>query len=763
MKNNNTNIKNKHHLTKTIAVLLSLSLAISSINVGVAKADQSPALKVVNDDASEEAKTLLGLIKECVKYGIDTSEFRTSFNAAEENYIGHLGSSDNVIEVLDTLLGLEGPKYKTTFNELQEVINLAYEFEQAVTNAESIVITSTTIGDFKNAMSAAISKYNEYKAKYESARTASDGILDTCLPSTKVEYILNDKTAVIEKSSTGVLKFVTKASTRSYLERYRELLCKYNVEVGYEVLVSASCSTDALETYGLDDATEAQILEFVALVEANGGEETIEKLNGFNGDTIKKYLEKFKNVKNFRDALKNVEEYPSNGAQMKVALFAYSLYEGLTEAEKKMVSASDKNALDRKCLTNTGINALVEQIDAIEYATDDKSYATFTENYIKAYNAYKALLTKFDSLTGVERLISNREKLLDEFTKVKDLIDRIKTCLNASDIEKCGLYTVDMTRINNDYNAMTTDRKSRIYNWSLFVTLFTDTKSAYDLRIRVDKLMLALTAEDETELKSIRSDLEELKNKPECKAYNYFGQTYENKLAALEYSLYNQMKNNASKVMELIDRIGTVTAKSGNAIVKAESAYAALAPSERELVTNYATLLSARAKYDQLRIDLANASVTNIKTGYVYTHAKIKPVPVVKVDGVTLTKGIDYSVSYTSNKNVGKATVVITALETSEFKGTFKKTFKIVKDSIAGSDSGVQVSKVSSKYKYTGKKVKPVPKVTIKISSTRYTLKKGTDYTLSYKNNVKKGTATLTIKGKGNYKGTRTVKYKIVK
>ena len=74
MKNNNTNIKNKHHLTKTIAVLLSLSLAISSINVGVAKADQSPALKVVNDDASEEAKTLLSLIKECVKYGIDTSK-----------------------------------------------------------------------------------------------------------------------------------------------------------------------------------------------------------------------------------------------------------------------------------------------------------------------------------------------------------------------------------------------------------------------------------------------------------------------------------------------------------------------------------------------------------------------------------------------------------------------------------------------------------------------------------------------------------------
>ena len=70
MKNNNTNIKNKHYLTKTIAVLLSLSLAISGLNVSIARADQSPALKVVNDDAADEARTLLGLIKECVSTGL---------------------------------------------------------------------------------------------------------------------------------------------------------------------------------------------------------------------------------------------------------------------------------------------------------------------------------------------------------------------------------------------------------------------------------------------------------------------------------------------------------------------------------------------------------------------------------------------------------------------------------------------------------------------------------------------------------------------
>ena len=43
------------------------------------------------------------------------------------------------------------------------------------------------------------------------------------------------------------------------------------------------------------------------------------------------------------------------------------------------------------------------------------------------------------------------------------------------------------------------------------------------------------------------------------------------------------------------------------------------------------------------------------------------------------------------------------------------------------------------------------------------TLKKGTDYTLSYKNNVKAGTAKVIITGKGNYAGSKSVAFKINK
>ncbi len=71
--------------------------------------------------------------------------------------------------------------------------------------------------------------------------------------------------------------------------------------------------------------------------------------------------------------------------------------------------------------------------------------------------------------------------------------------------------------------------------------------------------------------------------------------------------------------------------------------------------------------------------------------------------------------------------------------------------------SSLSFSKVSD-YTYTGKAHKPA--VTVKDGD--YTLKKGTDYTLSYKNNKDIGTASITIKGKGKYTGSKTIQFKIV-
>ena len=76
--------------------------------------------------------------------------------------------------------------------------------------------------------------------------------------------------------------------------------------------------------------------------------------------------------------------------------------------------------------------------------------------------------------------------------------------------------------------------------------------------------------------------------------------------------------------------------------------------------------------------------------------------------------------------------------------------------------SRISISKASvtlstSTYAYNGKAKKPG--VTVKLNGK--TLKNGTDYTVSYSNNTKVGTATVKITGKGNYTGSVSKTYSI--
>lgn len=64
-----------------------------------------------------------------------------------------------------------------------------------------------------------------------------------------------------------------------------------------------------------------------------------------------------------------------------------------------------------------------------------------------------------------------------------------------------------------------------------------------------------------------------------------------------------------------------------------------------------------------------------------------------------------------------------------------------------GKTLGLKLKK--SSYTYTGKPIKPT--VTVKVQGGKKLAKKY--YTISYKNNKKVGIATVTVKGKGKYKG----------
>lgn len=135
-----------------------------------------------------------------------------------------------------------------------------------------------------------------------------------------------------------------------------------------------------------------------------------------------------------------------------------------------------------------------------------------------------------------------------------------------------------------------------------------------------------------------------------------------------------------------------------------------------------------------------------------YTGSALKPEVVVKAGTKVLKKSVDYYVSYRDNTNVGTATAKI--IGRGNYKGSYTTTFKIVPCAI----SQVTIREIADKT-YSGKKIEPYIKLIYKNKS----LKRGTDYTVSYDNNIDVGTATATITGIGNFMGTTAVSFKIVK
>ena len=85
-------------------------------------------------------------------------------------------------------------------------------------------------------------------------------------------------------------------------------------------------------------------------------------------------------------------------------------------------------------------------------------------------------------------------------------------------------------------------------------------------------------------------------------------------------------------------------------------------------------------KFSAINDSLARAKVT--VSAQVYTGKALKPAVKVVLNGKTLKKGKDYTVSYKNNKAVGKATVIVTGK--GAYTGTAKATFRINPKAVTG-------------------------------------------------------------------------------
>ena len=159
------------------------------------------------------------------------------------------------------------------------------------------------------------------------------------------------------------------------------------------------------------------------------------------------------------------------------------------------------------------------------------------------------------------------------------------------------------------------------------------------------------------------------------------------------------------------------------------------------------------ATISQLAISSTSVSLT-APTDKVYNGSAQESAPTLKLGSTTLTKGTDYTLSYSSDHTtVGTVTVTITGA--GNFSGSRTTTYKIT--ALPVSDSAVTVTAPDNPT-YTGSALTPKP--TVKHGTK--TLLENTDYTLTYASNTNQGTAaTVTVSGKGNYGGSKSVNFTI--
>lgn len=150
-------------------------------------------------------------------------------------------------------------------------------------------------------------------------------------------------------------------------------------------------------------------------------------------------------------------------------------------------------------------------------------------------------------------------------------------------------------------------------------------------------------------------------------------------------------------------------------------------------------------------LKLSSVTVATIDS-IVYNGTEQKPKLTVTYNNVELVEGEDYIATYSNNINAGTAQVILSEGSSGNYAGT-----KTVKFKISQKDIGTtQITKINNAG-YTGSAIKPE----IAITDLGKKLVENTDYTVSYTNNTKVGTATVTIRGKGNYSGTKKITYEI--
>ena len=201
---------------------------------------------------------------------------------------------------------------------------------------------------------------------------------------------------------------------------------------------------------------------------------------------------------------------------------------------------------------------------------------------------------------------------------------------------------------------------------------------------------------------------------------------------------YSAKWSSSDTSVATVDKYGKVTAKSTGS-AKITAAYAG---------KKYSVDVKVLPSISDCKITIPYAS-------YTYRGRGIKPTVTVKNGTAKLTKGTDYTVSYSNNTNAGTATITVTGK--GSWSGKATKTFTVKPLDVSSSYAKVTIPYAS--YTYTGSAIRPAVTVAFKDGSVIPV----SEFGAVYASNIKVGKAKITVTGKSaNVTGTLT-KYFVVK
>lgn len=471
------------------------------------------------------------------------------------------------------------------------------------------------------------------------------------------------------------------------------------------------------------------------------------KLNIYNGSYIGTNTTKLANAKTL---LANAKE-----AFNKLTVREQKLVEKNHATEYAYLKKTeDEIAASEKLIEDTATAAKIDElITAIGLDAANKLTAVNLSQYESKINAANEAYTAVNA--EAKALVKNATLLNELVEKVKDLKSGDSVAAVEAAIAKLPIVKTDGTETEE---SLTAAQKQIKETKALFEGL---TSNAQGTVKNAGRLASAEKALNEAALKLAQDEFAKIGNITSGITDEQIAQF--NRVAAIVKAF--EVKTTSISGYDTVK--AAVEAKNTAALKAVEDAIKALPDTIAK--KDIADVTAAKAAYDKLGADLqkevdeklvaklndavkqadalslAKATVSVEKQ--TYTGEALEPaVTVTDANGKAIAE-TEYDVVYKNNTAVGTAQVTIYAAENSKYDGVAKGSFEIEAAEVKAADVTGVVSKT-----YTGKAL--TQKVVVKANGK--TLKNGTDYTVSYKNNTAVGKAAVTVKAKGNYTGTIT-------